>query len=235
MAEVFPEPVCKACGDQGLLAEYGRGIDPAINRRVMGSLSWIMRQKPAWLREALPGYASLLIIYDPMQADARTVREFLLESAQKLSAAETPPGRRVEIPVCYGAEFGPDLEFVARSHDLSPAQVIRLHCQPMYHVYVLGFTPGFPYLGGLPKELHTPRLPNPRIKVPAGSVGIAGGQTGIYSLDSPGGWQIIGRTPLGLFAPDRRNPFLLKPGDRLKFRPITKPEYARLYKGELRP
>lgn len=230
MSGLFTEPECKACGDQGLLVEYGQGIDPAINRRVVADLSRLERLKPAWLREALPGYGSLLVIYEPQRAEARTVLEFMLGLAKDLSRAEIPPARTVEIPVCYGDDFGPDLEFVARTHALSPAEVIGLHSQPTYHVYMLGFTPGFPYLGGLPEKLNTPRLRTPRIKVPAGSVGIAGGQTGIYSLDSPGGWQLIGRTPLRLFAPDRKNPFLLGAGDQLRFRPITKPEYELLGK-----
>jgi KipI family sensor histidine kinase inhibitor len=148
-----------------------------------------------------------------------------------LADIEIPSAETIEIPVCYGGDFGPDIEFVAQTHDLTVEEVIRIHSEPEYPIYMIGFTPGFPFLGGLPEKLHTPRLETPRTVVPAGSVGIANAQTGIYPIDSPGGWQLIGKTPLKLFDLQRSNPILLKAGDALKFKPITIYEYHRL-KGE---
>lgn len=132
-----------------------------------------------------------------------------------------------EVPVCYGGEFGPDLEEVAAHHVLDIEEVIQLHCIPLYQVYMIGFTPGFAYLGGLDERLHTPRKNEPRKKVLAGSIGIADQQTGIYPIDSPGGWQLIGRTPLRVFDPDRETPFLIQAGDFVRFRPITEMEFEK--------
>ncbi|MBX6395501.1 MAG: 5-oxoprolinase subunit PxpB, partial [Alicyclobacillaceae bacterium] len=136
-------------------------------------------------------------------------------------------GRLVEIPVCYGGEFGPDLAYVADYHGLTPERVIEIHSSTEYRVYMIGFAPGFPYLGGLSPELATPRKTSPRLTIPAGSVGIAGNQTGVYSVSTPGGWQIIGRTPLVLFRPDLHPPSLLKAGDRVRFYPISREEFTR--------
>ena len=134
--------------------------------------------------------------------------------------------------MCYGGKFGPDIETVENTANLCKEDVIRLHSEPEYLIYMVGFTPGFPFLGGLNEKLFTPRLKTPRMKVPKGSVGIANNQTGIYPLSSPGGWQIIGRTPLKLFAPQRKNPFLYKAGDKIKFIPISRQEYEKLEKEE---
>ena len=139
-----------------------------------------------------------------------------------------PPPRPVEIPVCYGGELGPDIDTVAATNNLTVEEVIELHCEPEYLIYAVGFSPGFPFLGGLPERLYTPRLETPRTLVPGGSVGIANNQTGIYPVASPGGWQLIGRTPVKLFAPWRQNPFLYQAGDRLKFKPISTDEYDRI-------
>jgi len=151
---------------------------------------------------------------------------------QRLGEIRIPAPKTVHIPVCYGGRFGPDIEFVAQTNHLSVEEVIRLHCEPEYLIYMVGFTPGFPFLGGLPPALHTPRLKTPRSLVPAGSVGIANAQTGIYPLASPGGWQLIGRTPKKLFAPQRPNPFLYQAGDRIKFEPISAQDFTRLAKEE---
>ena len=141
-----------------------------------------------------------------------------------------PPRRVIEVPVCYGGELGPDLEDVARAVALSPAEVIARHSAPAYRVYLLGFTPGFPYLGGMDPRLACPRLSSPRVRVPAGSVAIAGAQTGVYSVESPGGWRLLGRTPLRLFDPDpgARRPFLLAPGDGLRFVPVDRARFDAL-------
>ena len=222
----------RIAGDRGLLVEYGDAIDPAINRKVRAMAIALGQQTPQGVVEIIPTYRSLLILYDPFLTNPPQLEEALLRLEERLSETEIPPPKTVEIPVCYGGEFGPDLEFVAQSHGLSPEEVIRLHSEPVYQVYMIGFTPGFPFLGGLPKILHTPRRETPRTRVPAGSVGIANDQTGIYPIESPGGWQLIGRTPLKIFDPKRSNPFLLKAGDLLKFKPISPDEYRRLAEGE---
>jgi len=222
----------RIAGDRGLLVEYGDAIDPAINRKVRAMAIALGQQTPQGVVEIIPTYRSLLILYDPFLTDPPQLEEALLRLEERLSEIEIPLPKTVEIPVCYGGEFGPDLEFVAQSHGLSPEEVIRLHSEPVYQVYMIGFTPGFPFLGGLPKILHTPRRETPRTRVPAGSVGIANDQTGIYPIESPGGWQLIGRTPLKIFDPKRSNPFLLKAGDLLKFKPISPDEYRRLAEGE---
>jgi len=174
--------------------------------------------------EIVPAYASLTIYYNPLDVSYQEI----VRVVQQLRDA-APSSRRwertVTIPALYGGEHGPDLTEVARYHQLSEQEVIRLHAAPRYRVYMLGFSPGFPYLGGLPEVLATPRLETPRLRIPAGSIGIAGAQTGIYSVDSPGGWRIIAHTPVPLFRLDDNPPFLLRVGDWLRFQPITREQY----------
>lgn len=215
-------------GDRGLLVEYGDTIDPAVNKKVISMAIGLEHDAPAGVIEIIPSYRSLLIVYDPSATTASVLQDSLISLEKRLPEIEIPPPRTVEIPVCYGGEFGPDIQFVADSNNLTADEVIRLHSEPEYQIFMIGFSPGFPYLGGLPEELHTPRLKTPRTHVPAGSVGIANGQTGIYPVTSPGGWQLIGRTPLKLFDPEHSNPFLYQAGDRIRFKPITQEEYHRL-------
>jgi KipI family sensor histidine kinase inhibitor len=186
---------------------------------------------PAGVVEYIPTYRSLIIIYNPSLTTPSELKEAVLGLESRLAEIEIPPPQTVEVSVSYGGEFGPDIDFVAQSHGLPVEEVIRIHSEPLYQIYMIGFTPGFPFLGGLPEVLHTPRLETPRTLVPAGSVGIANDQTGIYPVDSPGGWRLIGRTPLKLFDPERSNPFLLKAGDLLKFKPISLDEYHHLVEG----
>jgi KipI family sensor histidine kinase inhibitor len=178
------------------------------------------------VRAIVPAYRSLAVIYDPscLSLDDLIRRIKELESAAGLGQTAEPSV--VEIPVCYGGEFGPDLEFVSEHTGLSPLGVIELHSSCDYPIYMIGFTPGFCYLGGMDQRLKTPRRKTPRTSVPEGSVGIAESQTGMYPIESPGGWQLIGRTPLRLFAPERENPFLYKAGDRIRFRPVSVEEFA---------
>lgn len=210
--------------------ELGDGIDPSINRRVQALADFMRHRRlthPGIL-ELNPTYRSLFIQYDPWQC---SYEQLLLTIEEGLASAghEAPVGPILfEIPVCYGLEFGPDLDEVAAIHGLTPQQVVELHTTPVYDVVMVGFTPGFPYLSGLDERLITPRKARPRKVVPAGSVGIADRQTGIYSIDSPGGWQIIGRTPLRLFDPDRSDPFLVQAGDRLRFTPVTRKDFEQL-------
>jgi len=229
---LFENARYRIAGDRGLLVEYGDIIDAAVNSKVR-SMAMVMEQdSPAGITEVIPTYRSLLIVYDPAITNPAKLQKTLKVREARLDEIMIPPPRTVEIPVCYGGEFGPDMAYVAESHNLTVEEVIELHCRPEYLIYMVGFTPGFPFLGGLCEKLHTPRLETPRTFVPEGSVGIANNQTGIYPVASPGGWQLIGRTPVKLFAPDRRNPFLYQAGDRIKFSPISVEEYARIFKQE---
>ena len=187
--------------------------------------------------ELVPAYTTVTVFYDPFQvvqagAPENSIAGWLTERVRE--RLKNPPKmekskpRTVEIPVCYGGEFGPDLGLVAKQAKLSSEEVIKRHRKAEYLVYLIGFAPGFPYLGGLPKELATPRHAKPRMVVPPGSVGIAGNQTGIYPLGTPGGWNLIGRTPLQLFRPGENPPSLLRAGDRVEFRAVTPEEFANL-------
>lgn len=227
----YEKPFFRIAGDRGLLVEYGDAIHPEIHLKVRSMTIALEKAGPAGVIEVIPTYRSIIVIYDPSATNASRLKESVLFLEERLAQIEIPPPKTVEIPVCYGGELGPDMEFVAKAHHLTPKDVIRLHSEPEYQVYMIGFTPGFPFLGGLRRELHTPRLETPRTRVPAGSVGIANAQTGIYSIDSPGGWQLIGRTPLKVFDPQRQNPFLLQAGDLLKFKPISLEAYQGMAEG----
>ncbi len=189
-------------------------------REVLGLTNAVMDAALPGVEECVPGYTSLLVIYDPFRLDYQELEARIKQMLPTLTGASSRLGRAVEIPVRYGGEDGPDLKFVAEHCGLTEDEVVRLHSAIEYPVYFIGFLPGFPYLGGMDARLTTPRLEKPRQRVPAGSVGIAGGQTGIYPLDSPGGWRIIGRTDEILFDAQRQEPALLSPGDRVRFKPV---------------
>lgn len=222
---LFKQALYHLAGDRGLLVEFGEGINPKVNQKVRAMVKTLEKERLEGVREMIPTYRSLLFIYDPEMTNPDILCPLIEQVENTLGEIEIEPSRVVEIPVCYAGEFGPDMENVQRNHDLTVQDVIRLHSSPEYLIYMVGFTPGFPFLGGLDEKLHTPRLETPRLLVPEGSVGIANNQTGMYPIASPGGWQIIGRTPLKLFAPARPHPFLYKAGDVIKFKPISKPEY----------
>ena len=212
-------PRCFPAGDSALLVELGDQIDLSTNRRLHALANWL-RELPG-LGEAVPGYAALLVHYDPLHLTYTEVFDLVQRGLSLAAPLASATPRRVEIPVRYGGEEGPDLEFVADHCGLSTDEVIRRHSQVEYVVYFLGFTPGFPYLGGLDGSIATPRLESPRPRIPAGSVGIAANQTGVYPLESPGGWRIIGRTDIPLFNPLHQPPALLAPGDVVRFVPHT--------------
>ncbi len=212
-------------GDRGFLVEFGADIDPEINRKVREIFLSLDKMPIEGVTEVIPTYRSLLIFYEPAWTHPDRLKEAVLERERHVDKLEIPPPETTEIPVAYGGEFGPDLEFVAEHNGLPPEEVIEVHTSGNYLIYMIGFTPGFPFLGGLSERIFTPRLEKPRQLVPAGSVGIANNQTGIYSIDSPGGWQLIGRTPVKLYDPTRSSPILLKPGDYLKFKRISKEEF----------
>ncbi len=213
-------PLIAPLGDSALQITLGDRLDPLINIRVHGLARRIQAAAVSNLTDLVPAYATLTVHYDPLRwrfdALARTLAA-LIDTEDRL---ETDCGSEVVLPVCYGGRFGPDLEVVATHAGLSPEAVIQRHSAAVYRVYFLGFTPGFAYLGGLDPALATARRSTPRPAVAAGSVGIAGAQTGIYPHATPGGWQIIGRMPLKLFDPDRTPPCLLAPGDVLRFSAI---------------
>jgi KipI family sensor histidine kinase inhibitor len=167
--------------------------------------------------EVVPTFCSVTVHYDPITTEPEELKRRLLDLAARTPSYVSTSPQTVTVPVQYGGEDGPDLDELSRTVGLTPSQVINLHTSVLYRVYMLGFSPGFPYLGTVPDQIAVPRLDRPRQKVPAGSVGIAGKQTGVYSQESPGGWRLIGRTPLKMFDPNRPDPFLLKPGDRVKF------------------
>jgi inhibitor of KinA len=225
---LFEKPFFRIAGDRGLLVEYGDVIDPDINNKVRSMAIVMEKETPEGVLETIPTYRSLLIIYNPATTNPTNLEKEILALEERLSQIKIPPPDTVEIPVCYGGEFGPDIQFVAEHNSITEDDVVRIHSEAEYRIYMIGFTPGFPFLGGLPKALHTPRLETPRSFVPERSVGIANNQTGIYPLASPGGWQLIGKTPLKLFAPEHSNPFIYKVGDRIKFKPISAEDYVRL-------
>ena len=215
-------------GDCALLAAFAQRIAPEIGAAVAALNSRVLAAKIPGVVETVPAFASLLVTYDPLVTDYDAVAD----AVQKLADtdgmdAAAGEGRLVTIPVCYGGDFGPDLPFVAEHAGLSEEEVIALHAGREYRIYMLGFLPGFPYLGGLDERLFTPRLGTPRTVIPAGAVGIGGEQTGIYPIASPGGWQLIGRTPLKLFDP-ASGALPYAAGDRIKFEPITAAEFAAL-------
>lgn len=207
-------------GDSAMLVQWGNEMDFKVNQRIHALAHLIEASSIPGVIETVPAYATLLVHYDPLIVSFAQVRDFLREKlAQGETAAARKP-RQIEVPVRYGGEFGVDLESVARHCRLRVEEVIRLHTQRTYTVFMMGFTPGFPYLGELDKALVMPRLATPRTRVRAGTVAIAGAQTGIYPLDSPGGWHLIGWTPLTLFDPRADAPFLFAPGDEVKFVPV---------------
>jgi inhibitor of KinA len=228
-------------GESGLVVELGDAIDPGLNARVRWLAGALGERLAKDGVELVPTYRSLLVIHDPLRLPRARLVRLVQTLAAKLprEASAEAPTRLVRVPACYGGELGPDLDFVAGHHHLRPEEVIALHSEATYLVYMLGFTPGFPYLGGMTPRLATPRLPTPRARLPAGSVAIGGAQTGIYPVESPGGWRLIGRTPLRLFDPDAPAPFLLAAGDRLRFVPVSRAEYdaiaARVAAGTYRP
>lgn len=218
-----------ALGDKALIVEFGNAINLEVNRKVHALNEAVSRAKLSGVGECVPTYRSLLITYNPavLSFEEMVSRIKGVEKALDTLVVEAKE-RKATIPVVYGGDFGPDLAYVAQYHRLKESEVIRIHSEHEYVVYMIGFIAGFPYLGELPKEIATPRLASPRIRVPEGSVGIAEKQTGIYPCEAPGGWQIIGRTPIKLFDASWGSPALLQAGDRVKFRPISADEFEQI-------
>ena len=215
----YDQPILMPAGDLAVVVEYGDEIDPLINAIVHRAVAAIERADIDGVVEVVPTYRSALVYYDPFQAAFDDIAAAL--RGLSLDSNEVEDVRRiVEIPTLYGGDYGPDLPFVARNSGMSEQEVVEIHSGTDYLVYAMGFSPGFPYLGGLDPRLDTPRLKSPRTSIPAGSVGIAETQTGVYPVSSPGGWQLIGRTPLRLFDAESESPAAIHPGDRVRFVPI---------------
>ncbi len=219
MAVFAPEMRILPASDRSLVVSVGNEISAECHHRVVALTRAFETEPIPGVLNIHPAYCSVLVVFDPLRTEHSKV-----ESAIRnlLPAKIDIEPAALEIPVCYGGEFGPDLEELAARHDLSPKQAIELHASAQYTVYFIGFVPGFTYLGGLPEKLATPRLDTPRRRVPAGSVGIAGAQTGVYPVSTPGGWRIIGRTPLELFRIGRQPLSLVQIGDHVRFTPIPR-------------
>jgi len=212
-------------GDHGLLLEFGDEISQEVNEKVRRVNFAIQSEALPGILETVPTYRSLLVLYDPLILCINPLKKKLESIEEGLQESPFPEPKLTRIPVVYGGEFGPDLESVAEYHHSEPDEIIRLHCSRAYLIYLIGFMPGFPYMGELPEGLVTPRLKTPRLSVPAGTVAIAQKQTGIYSMDSPGGWQLLGRTPVRMFDPGKDPPAYLRMGDRVQFYPIGEKEF----------
>lgn len=223
---LYNNPQYRIMGDRALLVELGDRIDIEVNNKVRELFVAIKTDPFEGVVETIPSYRSLLLIFDPLKTTLSMLQDRVHHLLETLDLSQLSRPGRIEIPVVYNSEYGPDLEWVAGYHGITSDEVIRLHTAHTYHVYMIGFMPGFPYMGELPKALITPRRKTPRTVVPRGSVALARGQTGIYSTQSPGGWQIIGRTPLILFDPGKWPPTLLEMGDRVKFFTIDEEEMA---------
>src|SRR5215469_7266710 len=214
--------------DQSVLVYFGEQITPEANENVRRLLHLLEREPLPGVLNLHPAYCSLLVKFQALRWRHEELEKQLRQYIGRLHNVKLPEPRLVEIPVCYGGEFGPDLDEVAAIHGITDERVIELHTRATYLVYFLGFVPGFAYLGELTRELVTPRLPSPRRKVPAGSVGIAGNQTGIYPFETPGGWRLLGRSPLEIFRTDRPGLSLLSIGDRVKFLSVSRERFAEL-------
>jgi KipI family sensor histidine kinase inhibitor len=222
---LYPKMQFLNMGDRGLLLEFGDEITQEINEKVRRMALAIRSEAVPGIAEVVPTYRSLLVLYDPLILSVIDLRKKLGSIEEGLQQSPLPEPGLTRIPVVYGGKYGPDLDSVAEYHRSMPDEIVRLHCSKTYLIYLIGFMPGFPYMGELPEGLVTPRLKTPRLSVPAGSVAIAQKQTGIYPMDSPGGWQILGRTPVKMFDPAKDPPAYLRMGDRVQFYPIDEKEF----------
>lgn len=219
--------------DSSLLVEFGETISPKLHEQVLALFHILVSQGDSRIRNLHPAYASLLIDFDPMRWSHEELTAHVRELIGRSKSSDARISRAITIPVCYDPEFGPDLSDVATIHHISVNEVARLHTSAKYLVYFLGFSPGFAYLGGLPEQLRTPRLSTPRGRVAAGSVGIGGDQTGVYPIQSAGGWRIIGRTPVRMFDVSGDPPTRLQPGDVVQFDAIDRLEFERIIQAQM--
>lgn len=223
-------------GDSALTINWGDGIDPLLNKKVIRLFQQVREKNIPYITDLVPSYSSLTVYYDlslvhPFERTAfETVADLIEDIAGEAPHKKEEETRRIEIPVCYETKYAPDIFEIASRKNLTPEEVIAIHTSKAYRIYMLGFLPGFAYMGEIDEAISIPRKTEPRINVDAGSVGIAGRQTGIYPLASPGGWQIIGRTPVQLFKKNSEHPILFQPGDEVQFYSITEDEFKNYQK-----
>ena len=228
MSEIVTLPNLVPAGESGAYLAFGTQMDRETNQRVHRTAARLRALKLPGVTDVVPGYASLYIEFDVNRTGVATIGRALDHVSHDVGQGQQP-GRLVTVPVCYGEQYGPDLEQLSRDRCLSPSEIIGLHSDLEYQVFFMGFTPGFAFMGMVDERIASPRLQAPRVRVPAGSVGIAGTQTGIYPVNSPGGWRLIGRTPLRIIDLSSSKPwFLLRPGDRVRFVPILETEFSRI-------
>lgn len=222
-----------AVGDCAMLVELGAGIDEALNEAVLELEAHILKLAINGIEETTPAYNSLMLHYNPDIVSFSSLQE-AVSTIDLRELAETRTRYLWKVPVCYGGDFGEDLDFVANYHHLSPEEVIQRHSAPRYRVYMIGFAPGYTYLGGLDRALHTPRRENPRLQTPAGSISIGGMQALIAGVAMPSGWQLLGQTPVATYAPDRDPHFLITPGDAVEFFAISADQFVLMKKAAAR-
>ena len=234
MANDISYPRILPTGDRALTVEFGNSIDEKINARLMGFIRGLSQERIKGIEEFVPSFRSVLIHYNPAVLSYDKMSRIVKQAADKPVTEETHKKRIVTVPVCYDERYGPDIKDVAEHAGLSVEEVISIHTSTPYLVYMLGFQPGFPYLGGLDKRICCPRLTTPRVRLEAGSVGIGGEQTGLYPMESPGGWRIIGVTPVRCYNPDKEKPIPYMAGDHIRFKSITREEFDELRETDLR-
>ena len=232
MSSIYPRIL--PTGDRALSVELGNEIDEKINARLMSLIRMLEDEKIKGIEEYVPSFRAVLIHYNPAILSYEKISGIISKALDKPVVEMSHHKRIVKVPVCYDKEFGPDIEDVAEHAGITVPEVIKIHTSTPYLVYMLGFQPGFPYLGGLDERIHTPRLETPRIRLEAGSVGIGGAQTGLYPMESPGGWRIIGVTPVRCYNPDKEKPIPYMAGDHIKFESISKDEFNALREADLR-
>ncbi|WP_277250857.1 5-oxoprolinase subunit PxpB [Peptoniphilus vaginalis] len=215
-------------GDSAIVMEFGDTIEKEINARIAAVVESLKTKSIDGILDILPTYRSILINYDPVKISYGELLDTLKGLSKADSGEQSDEVRLIEIPTLYGGEYGPDIDFVAENAKLSKEEVIKIHSGTDYLVYMMGFMPGFTYLGGLDERIATPRLKSPRLKIEPGSVGIAANQTGMYPLESPGGWQLIGRTPLKLFDDTKEPPVFIQAGDYIRYVSVNQEEYDRI-------
>jgi inhibitor of KinA len=230
------QPTIYPLGDRGLCIDWGNSIDPILNDQVLALHARLREAQLPGVLDLVPAYSSLGLLFatsklvqgNPDQSPYEQLREQVIPHLTAASQSPALESRLLEIPVCYDPEFAPDLAELASNSGLPPEDVVQLHSAREYRVYHIGFLPGFPYLGAVDERIASPRRAVPRARIPAGSVGIAGQQTGIYPLESPGGWKLIGQTPIRLFRPQHPEPALLRAGDRVRFFSVSKKEFHQI-------
>lgn len=217
-----------ACGDSAITVEFSKEMNEETNRKIRFLAAKLNSKSIRGIRESVPTFCSITVYFDPFVISAGKIKRKILKIIKSYQEGSAEKKRVFLIPVCYDGEYAPDMKDVCAFTGLSERQVVDIHTSCDYLIYMLGFLPGFPYLGGMDKRIEVPRLDTPRTAIPAGAVGIGGKQTGVYPLASPGGWRLIGRTPVKVYDPERTEPIVYRAGDYIRFYPITADEFVRI-------